>query len=183
VTEYLPCELVCTGEVTEGEPTLTAGYFDRFNSGCNAEMTIPPVTILQADAQGKLNFCGVSGFYGTTTEYRDTDWFAITLGATGEAVWRLDAEQVTLGYVIELACPDPGVYGLAIGGPCESGGLSIIGAPGQSIGLWVAPPVYTPPLGMIGNEYNYEFTLSGLSPHRAVAVEPISWGTMKSLYR
>ncbi len=54
---------------------------------------------------------------------------------------------------------------------------------GQSIGLWVASPVYPPPLGMTGNEYHYEFTLTGLSPHQAVAVEPISWGTMKSLYR
>ncbi len=183
VDEFVSCELTCAGDILEGEPTLTAGYNDRFNSGCNTEGTSPAITSLQGDAAGELSFCGVSGFYGTTTEYRDTDWFAITLGATGEVVWQLNAEQTTLGYVIELDCPNPGVYGLVIGGPCESGGLTIIGAPGQSIGLWIAPPVYVPPFGMIGNEYDYEFTLSGLSPHVAVSVESINWGSMKSLYR
>ena len=135
------------------------------------------------DAAGNLSFCGVSGVYGTTAEYRDTDWFAITLGPTGEVVWYLNAEQATLGYVIALDCPNPGVYGLAIGGPCETGGLSIIGTPGQNIGLWIAPPVYSPPFGMVGTEYDYEFTLSGLSPHQAVAVESVNWGSMKSQYR
>jgi len=183
VAELIPCVLTCAGDIIESEPTLRANYIDRFNSGCNGPNVVPPIITLQADESGELSYCGVSGFYVDTANNRDTDWFAITLGSTGVATWTLNAEQVTMGFVLALACPDPDVYGVVTGGPCASGTVEIIGTPGANVGLWIGPPGYTAPLGMIGTEYDYEFTLTGLSSHRAVAVEPVKWGTMKSFYR
>jgi len=183
VSEFLPCVLTCNGDLVEGEPTLRTNYVDRFNAGCNSVNGELLATTLEGDAAGELTFCGVSGFYSDGEDHRDTDWFAITLGETGEVTWYMNAEQSTLGYILELECPDPGVYGVIVGGPCTSRGLTIVGEPGDQIGLWVAPYGFTPPLGLIGSEYDYEFTLSGLSPYRAVAVESVSWGAVKSRYR
>ncbi len=183
VTEFIPCELTCSGDIIEGEPTLSNNYVDSFNGGCNSPGSVPAIMSLQGDLNGELSFCGVSGYYGNSQSFRDTDWFAITLGPTGKVTWTLNAEQTIFAYVLELECPDPGVYGVAVGGPCATGGLIIVGDPGDHIGLWVAPPGYSPPLGMVGNEFNYEFTLSGLSPHQVVAVETVNWGTVKSRYR
>lgn len=183
VSEFEPCVLTCSGDLIEGEPTLRTNYIDRFNAGCNSINGQLLVTELEGDSAGDLSFCGVTGFFSDGEDHRDTDWFAITLGETGEVTWYLNAEQTTLGYILELECPDPGVYGVVIGGPCGTGGVTIVGEPGEHIGLWVAPSGYTAPLGMIGNEYDYEFTLSGLSPYRAVAVESVSWGAVKSRYR
>lgn len=183
VAEFVPCEMACAGEVLEGEPTLHDSYVDRFNGGCNSPGAMPPYQTLQASGTGTVNFCGVSGFYGGERDYRDTDWFAITLGPTGEVVWQLNAEQRTVGYVLPLDCADPRVFGVVVGGPCASGSIVINGQPGAHVALWVAPPVYTPPLGMPGFEYDYSFALTGLSPHQAVAVERVTWGAVKSSYR
>ena len=183
VHEYVPCVLSCAGMV-EDEPALHDGYVDRFNGGCNSPRENPPLMLLQGDADGALTFCGTSGFYVTGgLDTRDTDWFAATIGPTGVVEWRVDAEQVTVGYVLQLTCPDPGAYGIVVGGACEEDGITIVGEPGTSVGLWIGPPGYTAPLGMDGHEYDYSFTLTGLSPHRAVSVADVSWGSLKSGYR
>jgi hypothetical protein len=184
VREYEPCDLACPGGQIEGEPPLHDHYVDRFNSGCNTPALVPAITTLNADATGDLTFCGTSGFYVTGgLDYRDTDWFAITLGPTGEATWTLDAEQTTVGYVLQMSCPQPGIYGIVVAGPCEPGQISIIGQPGTNVGLWIGPPRYEAPIAMDGHEYAYHFTLTGLSPHQPVAVEAISWGGVKVRYR
>jgi hypothetical protein len=184
VSEYEPCVLACPGGQDEGEPALRDHYVDRFNAGCNTPDVHPAITTLHADATGNLVFCGTSGYYVTDgLNYRDTDWFAVTLGPTGEATWTLDAEQATIGYVMQMTCPQPGVYGMVTSGPCAAGQIAIVGPPGASVGLWVGPPGYEAPLGMEGHEYAYHFSLTGISPHQAVAVESVSWGGVKARYR
>lgn len=183
VTEYVPCDLVCGGDSSEGEPALHDNYDDVFNGGCTSSAFVAPYQVLVGDQNGRLDFCGVSGFYGGADDFRDTDWFAVTLGATGTATWTLSAAQETIGYVLGLECPAPPVYGVLVVGACESGSLQIVGSPGRNFGLWVAPAGYTPPLNMSGNEYAYEMTIEGLSAERAVAVEAVSWGSVKGRFR
>ena len=64
----------------------------------------PPAGFPEGDAYGNLTFCGVSGLYFSAggANYRDTDWFILTIGPGGVVDVTMDAEYPT--YFMEI-CP------------------------------------------------------------------------------
>ena len=90
----------------------------------------PPFQVLQPDGDnGNLILCGVSGWYNYQgSQYRDTDWFILTMGPTGNIEITADAEQPT--YIFELGpqdCASAGVIQQATVGDCVEGFMTISG--------------------------------------------------------
>ncbi len=182
VTENVPCIISCpAGSVAEGEPTLQDGYVDHWNGGCNSAGT--PFQTLIGDNSGNLTLCGVGGWYSSPggAQYRDTDWYILTMGPSGAIDVTLDAEQAT--YMFELSpqdCASVAVAQQATGGPCLEAYMTITGyAEGQTVWFWNGSTVFAPPSGA-GNEYNYVDSFTGLEPD--VATESANWSTVKALF-
>lgn len=73
----VPCPLV---PIVEEEPGCGPGYVDVYNGGCNST---PPVFFELACGDDPLLFCGESGAWTDgSMNYRDTDWWSVTLTAT-----------------------------------------------------------------------------------------------------
>jgi hypothetical protein len=89
-TPYNPTELqVCTGgEIPEGEPVCSDGYDDNFNGGLNS--TPPVYSPIECDTM----VCGETGnFIGPTGgDFRDTDWWLVTLAAEMDVTWTVTAD-------------------------------------------------------------------------------------------
>jgi hypothetical protein len=174
------CGLACGGE-SEGEPTLTDGYVDLHNGGCNSAGLGYPFQDLGGDIAGELNFCGTSGWYDSAT--RDTDWFIAIIGAAGQIEWTLDAEQWVQGRVLgPLDCGSSTTIQEFAAGPCLPASLTIQGAAGDLVWFWVAPVGFVPPAGFEGHEFKYTSSFSGLQSS-SVATEETTWGGIKSMYR
>jgi hypothetical protein len=173
VVVFEPCIIECpAGAQLENEPPLADGYADAWNGGCNSPEFGSPFQVIDTSI-----FCGVSGWYigGTGGEFRDTDWFHITMpdGGVFEVVG--DAEYPT--YMFELFPQDCGSVGVVqnvIIGACNEASMTIVGAPGSLIWFWVGPTTFSGPV----NEYNYVL-FSNLGP---IAVENHSWTGVKSLF-
>jgi hypothetical protein len=174
VTEFeLPCDLACpAGAELEGEPTLVDGYVDVHNSGCGGTVQPLPFGVISQPV-----FCGVSGWYVTAdgTDARDTDWFEVVVPDVGFLEIVGDAELAT--YLFELGPQDCGsvdvIQNVTVG-PCREESLTIAGAPGSVVWLWVGPTVFEGPV----NEYDYVLytNLAG------VATEARSWSAVKGLF-
>jgi len=184
ITEFTippPCNLTCEG-LPEGEPSPGPGYEDAFNGGCNSPQFGEPWGDLTtaADESGTLTFCGIAGWTDTG---RDTDWYYLAIGETGTAEVTVDAEQTTNVYTLIGDC----AAGISVGqdmtvGVCTPGTMVIQGDPGSIFMMWFGSSDYTPPTGFSGYEYNYVANFIGL-PSGIVATEPISFDSIKSLYR
>ncbi len=180
-----PCVLECNGGVEEGEPELVTDYMDVYNSGCNDDSGLYPFQYLEATSGDMLDFCGISGWYNFgASQYRDTDWFIAVFGETGIIEWILDAEQETYGFLLGGEVASCGanitVDESITAGPCAPATMTLQGNPGDTVFLWVGPSEYTPPVGFVGNEYDYTGHFAGLE---AVATSVKSFGSVKSLYR
>ena len=179
ITETGPCVITFPppgpGVQYENEPPLVDGYLDAHNGGCNSpEFGYPFQTI------NENLFCGVSGWYADTSgePRRDTDWFLAPLNPSGRLEITGDAEYPT--YVFVLYPHDCGsvlVQQNLIIGPCNEHGetLTILGAPGSLVWLWVGPTTFDGPV----NEYNY---ILELDIHVPVQTESRSWTGVKSLF-
>ena len=177
IAGFVPCILDCPpGAVLEGEPELMDGYIDTYNPGCSADPN-NPAEYIQVVQPGF--FCAVSGWYDDG--FRDTDWFRITLGTDGYLDWECDAEQST--YMFELVdaldCSNVSVGQLVEAGPCLPAQMTVYGAPGSDVFLWVGPTTYGPPGGFEGHEYDYVCNF-GIG---IVATENATWSQLKALYR
>lgn len=174
VVEYVPCELTCpVGAQLENEPALVDGYVDSYNSGCG-NLGVPVFQPITA-----LVFCGTAGWYlgDGGAEYRDTDWFQVTIPSTGTLEVVGDAEYAT--YMFELAPPDcdtVDVAQMATIGPCQENTLSVTGEPGSLVWLWVGSTTFSGPV----NEYVYVLSLNLDGP---VATETETWSGVKALFR
>jgi len=171
-----PCDLICTTEVhqDENEPPLADEYVDEWNGGCNS--AVPVFQWIECDI-----FCGVAGWYVYTgLNYRDTDWFKCT--ASGNQItWTVDAESAT--NIFELVVPPDcaaTVTQSATVGPCLPGTLTIFTTPGAIVDLWVGSANFANPGDVIGNEYDYIFTIDGIESVSATVNE--TWGGVKSLF-
>ncbi len=178
----VPCVIDCPpGSTHENEPPLHDGYVDHFNGGCNS--TGYPFQDIYGWSSS-LTLCGVAGWYNAPggAQYRDTDWFILTMGPTGAIDAILDAEYAT--YMFELGpqdCNAVAVIQQATGGPCLEAYMTITGyAPGAAVWFWIGSTVFAPPQGA-GNEYPYVCHLDGLE--WAVETEPTTWSHVKALYR
>jgi hypothetical protein len=178
----VPCLVTCpAGSALEGEPPLHDQYVDTYNSGCSGP-TESEFQVLQPQGGGALTFCGVSGWYHFDgLEYRDTDWFVATIGATGAIEIRGDGDQATnFLYLAPPSCADLQVVQNIAFGPCQPASMTITGAPGTAVWLWAGAPTFTPPDCFWGTEYDYVLWLTGLQD--VVTVEPSTWSTLKALY-
>jgi len=177
VIEYVPCILDCPGgAVLEGEPEITDGYVDEYNSGCGAPGG-DPLDYVQIVQPG--DFCAVSGWYDDG--FRDTDWFVVTMGPEGYFSWDCDAEQPT--NMFELLnmpdCANVEVGQTATAGPCLPANLTIYGVPGEQVFFWAGPTNFYPPIGFVGHEYDYvNYFLTSV-----IATEDATWSQLKAMYR
>jgi hypothetical protein len=183
VAEIPPCVVDCpAGGIPEGEPALFNGYTDNYDGGCNTPGY--PFVHIPGDNNGEAILCGVSGWYLSAggTQYRDTDWYTLTMGVTGSMDITVDAEVAT--YIFELGPQDCSVVAViqnAIGGPCLEAYMTIAGyAPGGIVWFWVGPTVFVPPSGNNPEMYDYVCWFSGLEPE--IATENTNWSTMKALF-
>jgi len=169
--------VVCPpGGIEEGEPTLVDDYVDEHNGGCNSldALGYAPFQPLNGGM-----FCGLSGWYTYEgANFRDTDWFLVTLPAegtisiTGESQW--PCSMYELG---PQDCGTVGVLQTVEIGSASPATMVIDGAPGSEVWFWVGPVDYTPPGGDTPQEFLYVLELP-----QAVAVERHSWSGIKDLY-
>jgi hypothetical protein len=167
------------GGVAEGEPPLGDGYVDNFNGGCNTPGY--PFQTLAGDDAGDYVLCGVSGWYANPDgNFRDTDWYLLTVGLTGAIEVTVEAEYAT--YFFELGprdCANVGIVQQILAEPGNQVTMTISGyAPGDVAWFWAGPTVFSPPGGE--DMYDYVVWFTGLVP---VAAAPTTWSTVKALYQ
>jgi hypothetical protein len=175
-----PCVLECPpGSVIEEEPVCEFGYDDFYNGGCN----FVPQTFQPLDPSGgMIVVCGETGVYDHYTGYcyRDLDWYEITPAEPAEIQFCAAAEFDIVIILIQ-AGPDPGnpcsgsiQMDFQQAPACEAACIETVLDPGR---YWlVVSTVNWLPLDC-GSEYT--MTLTGYT----TAVEPMSWGTIKAIYR
>ncbi len=175
-----PCILECAG-VPEGEPDNGPSYDDMYNGGCNTSDTDPwaYVQALTGDENGNLTFCGVGGWNAVG---KDTDWYSVTFGASGQITWTVESEVP--GWFFEIAgqvCDGELINIMALE-DCEEGTVTLTGTPGSQAWIWAGAQEYSPPSGFEGYNFDYTMTFTGLQ-EGPVATESSTWGTIKSMYR
>ncbi|MEZ4386874.1 MAG: hypothetical protein R3D98_04735 [Candidatus Krumholzibacteriia bacterium] len=166
-----PCVVDCpAGAEFEGEPPLVDGYEDAFNGGCNSPEFGNPFGHITG-----WSFCGVSGWYLSAdgSQFRDTDWYELTMPTQGFLeIWG-DAEFPT--YLFELGPQDCGSVAViqnVIIGPCSEGTITIAGTPDSTVWLWVGPTTFDG-----DGEYDYV-----LFPWIVEATESRSWSGVKAMF-
>jgi hypothetical protein len=146
----------------EFEPPLVDGYVDSWNGGCNSDGQ-PFQELDQFPLYEEKWFYGVSGWYlYSGANYRDTDWFTVSLEPGGELDVTLVAEQTSTLYQLDATdCNNVLVLQFAQAEPCEPATLHIEGTAGSTVWLWVGPSSQTPPPDFLGHEYHYSLQRSG----------------------
>jgi hypothetical protein len=93
-----PCAVCPPDGTPEGEPICGDEYVDMYNGGCNS---VPPVFSYINCGE---TVCGTSGTYlFGGSQYRDTDWFEVTLTENMTITWCVDAD-----FPLQLLLIDPG---------------------------------------------------------------------------
>lgn len=176
IYENLPCCIDCPPDgVHENEPELQDGYVDNYNGGCNSEPAV--FQPLAPGQDGCVDLCGISGWYQMeSSNYRDTDWFEI-LGTGEEISIELTAEYPIQLYVLLPDCSDIVIVAEAQGLSYNLIEIVLPSVAGQVYWVWVGPQEFT---GW-ENEFDYLLTVCGLEG--PVAVDSVSWGEIKSMYR
>jgi hypothetical protein len=106
----VPCPAVCPPEgIAEGEVTCFDEYDDVTNGGCNS---VPPVFgAIECDQ----TICGTLGTFlftdaGTVYNYRDMDWYLLTLTAPKVVTWSMEADFAKIVWIFQPGTPDPCTY-------------------------------------------------------------------------
>ena len=176
-TPIANCIPVCPpGVFVENEPLCGPEYIDNFNGGCNSTPNV-----FQDITCGTI--CGETGTYLLGgLEYRDTDWFRISVGPGAFSFsGKGDGYDLQL-LVIDPAggCANPVFLGQATTPSCvESTPITFTGP--RTVWLWAGPSGFT---GVpCGSKYIVNLVGPGVPPCGATAVEPATWGTIKNVYR
>jgi len=140
----LLCGLVCpAGASQEGEPVCYDDYDDQFNGGCNTE----PTPVFSDIACGDT-VCGTAGtFLFGVDNFRDTDWYKLTLAAETQITWTVQADLPVLAGIVNNFGIDSctGVTAFlssATGDECDIVSVTACLAPGTWY-LFVAPSAFT----------------------------------------
>jgi hypothetical protein len=165
-----PClPLTCPPDAApEGEPPLANGYVDTYNGGCDTD---PPVFqwISPESGTDQVTFCGTTGWFTTDgAEQRDSDWAEGPLFLPTS----IDVMELQDCVIVSLLPYQMGM--------CSYEALDIDTTPGEIVTLRVRPTSPTRVPCAPPNEA-YLLTIFGISG--PVAVEPVTWGTMKQMYR
>jgi hypothetical protein len=178
IYEILECP---PNALLEGEEDCHDDYDDQYNGGCN---TLPdPVFQPLGGSLGGIPFdvCGTSGTYLMgTTQYRDTDWFELTVTEESTITFECTAEFPLRIFMLDgnAGCEEITIIDsdTADNFP-DMASLTHTFAPG-TYWFWVGPSVFEGiPCGSL-----YVMTItgygSGTSPARST-----TWGEIKGLYR
>lgn len=186
VTEYVPCYVSPPADAQdENEPPLHDGYYDHHNFGCFSDYG--RFTEL-APAAGVARLYGRSGWFlcdpGGLERCRDADWILADAGNGTAVTAVIESEQpVDLYQVMNF---DPCNYAWATqrvpATPCEPATMHVAADHGMRFCLVVMPQTYETPDGMVGHEFDYVLTVTGLAAVQN-PTEATTWGALKSLYR
>ncbi|MFN8177666.1 MAG: hypothetical protein U0167_07060 [bacterium] len=176
-------DVICPpGSVLEGEPICHDEYHDSFNSGCQND---PPIfSALDCSSTGVQTVCGTyGGFYYSGLSYRDTDWYQIVIpaGPDRPISWTVRGETDTLTGIIDgrRGCGFSSFYDYTYGAAGTD--LTVSGTLGPGTWwFWVGPLYFGSAAGPCGQDYVATLTGFQCEP---VAVEPVTWGGIKSAYR
>lgn len=168
----LQCAACPEGSQVEGEPNDCAT--DTFNGGCNGGSWGP----VQCST-----ICGEAGtFVAGVLQFRDTDWYRITLGPgvftyTGIA----DGFDLRLIVIRDQPTPCPGTQiATTVAASCTESVPIVFNGPGTFY-LFAAPNVF---VGVpCGSPYRLSFTGPGIEACQVTPVTPTSWGELKEFYR
>ncbi len=131
-----PCVTCPPGATAEGEPVCTTDYVDAYNGGCNSTPNV-----FQTITCGET-ICGESGTYlFGTNNYRDTDWFQVTVSEYADLTLTAYGEFPML---VGLASADCALTDIVTGTAdyCETATATMIGvAPGNYYAV-VLPSVF-----------------------------------------
>lgn len=168
--------------IPEGEPTMYFGYVDEYNSGCNYSIDQPLMQEIIGNESGELVLHGHSGWMNIDPLVFDTDWFSFVIGETGTVYFEFIAQIKThLGHLEPLDCNLFEVSN-SVETALDSPVTMTVTGPPFSV-AWVAVwPRVSPPSGYTQAEFSYLLSISGLQ-EGPVAIEQVSWGAVKSLYR
>jgi len=183
ITEWSDCVIDCpAGALIEDEPVCQDDYEDDANGGCNSSPEVFDPIACSADP---IELCGTSGAYVVNDpfwgpiNYRDTDWYEITLTETRTITYRAVAQFTVLIFLLDGndGCDNPDyILDSDSAAPCEEAMISITLSPG-TYWLWVGPFYYTEvPCGA-----EYRITIEGLEC--PTHTENSSWGKIKELFR
>lgn len=169
IDEFVECVLECpAGGIPEGEECPGDDYVDVFNGGCNSD---PPV---YSPINCGETICGTaSTFLFGTDDYRDTDWYEITLDDPMLLTWSGMAEFPLLLYVLDDPedCESFTIAESTTAAPCEEASIEIE-LPAGTYWLFAAPSVFE---GYpCGTDNDYYVT---------VTCEPIVSETTFNIYR
>jgi hypothetical protein len=135
-----PCVVECpSGATDEGEDCLTDDAVDVINGGCNSTPNV-----FSSISCGET-VCGETSTYlYTGYQYRDTDWYELTLDEWSSVTWTVEAEFDVLIFLIDgnAGCAGATILASATAGDCEVVSVSGILGPG-TYWLWVGPSVFT----------------------------------------
>ncbi|MDD5718668.1 MAG: hypothetical protein PHQ53_03150 [Candidatus Krumholzibacteria bacterium] len=185
IAEYFACVIECPGSgpednvFVEGEPPLVNGHEDAYNGGCASSDFGFPFQTLECST-----ICGTTGFFLSNdgAQYRDTDWFYMTIPAGGMLEITGDAEYITAMYQLSGTC-EGGIsvdQGMEIG-PCSEGTMMITGAAGSQVILWVGASWNQ---DVLSNPMEWDWILyTNLPPCIIIATESETWSGVKSLFR
>jgi hypothetical protein len=175
-SQYPPWPQCLPSSVLEGEPELVNEYVDEFNGGCN-NIDAPGGPQFQHIASE--SFCGQAGWYMVDgSVFRDTDWFTLTMPASGELVIHGMAQRTSVMY--ELGPQDCGeVVVLQSAEIYQEGAatMTINGTPGSTVWFWFGAATWDPPGGELPLEYTYLLEIP-----QVVATERQSWTAVKGLF-
>lgn len=171
------CIIECPpGGYHEQEPWCHDDYVDDYNSGCSHDPVIFE-DIAPGEPGETVYVCGTGGNYlFGGLEYRDTDWFQLTLDEAREITVQCEAEFPVLMFLIYNAdCADM-QHEYALGGICEPISITREVGPG-SVWVWIGTSVFSGvPCGS-----DYLLTIQGYDA--PTPVESAGWGAVKALYR
>ena len=178
VTEVVGDTTHCpAGGVWEDEPELVDGYIDEHNGGCNS---IDDIGYAPFQHISSGDFCGYAGWYlsASGSNHRDTDWFTVTIPASGSLNIVGSGDQWTNLYELgPQDCDSVGVLQSVMFGQLSPAGFTVTGVPGTDAWIWVGSTVFEQPPGAPDNEYLYVLHLEGV-----VAVKNHSWSDVKTLF-
>lgn len=172
------CVVECPPEALyEGEPDCYPDYVDVTNAGCNE---VPEMYTMVDCSNTTIVICGTSGVYPFGgSNYRDTDWYMLTLDEPATVTIGVEAEfGALLGFVdITLGCANAAFYSYITTPKCTYATVSYALPAGQTP-VFVSTEAWDTSY-VCGSDYY--LTIDGYqctSP-----VEETTWGSIKSLYR
>jgi hypothetical protein len=174
-----PCVVPCpSGSYPEGEPVCFDNYNDTFNAGCNST----PESYSNLPCTGvPISICGTYGTFlneATGQDFRDTDWYKVTLVVPTTLNATAVGEATTDLAIVDL---NAGCAGLTA--PCFNTGFACqtvscsVPLPAGTYAIFVATDDF------VGVPCGSKYTLTVWGQDCPTPTRRSSWGDMKLRYR